>query len=66
MLKFDVLENGMGLVSSLNFAYDFSRKMFLKLYSINLSGFIAWLLLLLEILGSICVLQPFVNQAVIP
>ena len=41
MLKFDILENGMRLVSSLNFAYDFSRKMFLKLYSINLSGFIA-------------------------
>ena len=35
MLNFDFLEMGLGIVFLLNFVYDFSRKMFLMLYSIN-------------------------------
>ena len=35
--------------------YDFSRKTFLMLYSINWSNFIIWLPLLLEILGNKCI-----------
>ena len=38
-----------------NFVYDFSRKMFLMLYSINWPNFIVWLPLLLEILGNMCI-----------
>ena len=48
MLNFDFLVKGLGIVSPAHFVYDFSTKMFLMLYSIN---FIAWLPLLLEILG---------------
>ena len=51
MLNFDFLEKGLGIVSAAHFVYCFSTKMFL-LYSINWSNFIAWLLLLLEILGN--------------
>ena len=43
MLKFDFLEKGLGIVSLPHFVYDFSWKMFLILYSINWSSFIAWL-----------------------
>ena len=50
MLNFDFLEKGLEIVSVPYFVYDFSRKMFLVLYSINCLIFIAWLLLLLEIL----------------
>ena len=35
MLNFDILDNGLGIVSVVSFVYDFSTKMFLKLYSIN-------------------------------
>ena len=35
MLNFDFLEKGLGIVSLLHFVYDFSRKRFLMLYSIN-------------------------------
>ena len=45
----------MELASSTHFVYDFSRKMFLILYSINWEIFVAWLTLLLEILGNICI-----------
>ena len=34
-LNFDVLENDQGKVSPPHFAYDFSRKMFFLLHSIN-------------------------------
>ena len=37
MLNFDFLEKGLGIVSSPDFVYDFSRKIFLKLYS-GISG----------------------------
>ena len=35
MLNFDFLEKGLGIVSPPHTAYDFSRKIFLMLYSIN-------------------------------
>ena len=35
MLNFNFAEKGRGLVSPPYFVYDFSRKMFLMLYSIN-------------------------------
>ena len=35
MLNFDFLKKGLGIVSPTHFVYDFSKKMFLKLYSIN-------------------------------
>ena len=35
MLKFDFLEKDLGIVSSPHFVYDFSRKMFFTLCSIN-------------------------------
>ena len=35
MLNFDFLEKGLGIVSLPHFVYDFSRKIFLMLYSIN-------------------------------
>ena len=35
MLNFDFLVKGLGIVSPAHFVYDFSRKMFLILYSIN-------------------------------
>ena len=52
-LAFDFLEEGLGIVSSPYFVYDFSRKMFLVLYSINWPNDIAWLHLILEILVNI-------------
>ena len=50
MLNFYFLEKGLGIVSPPHFEYDFSRKMFHKLYSSNWPVFIVWLSLLLEIL----------------
>ena len=55
MLNFDFLDKGLGIVSPAHFVYDFSTKMFLMLYSINRPNFMAWLLLLLEILGNMCI-----------
>ena len=51
MLNFNFSEKGLRLVSPPHFVYDFSRKMFLMLHSINWPNFIVWLPLLLEILG---------------
>ena len=34
-LNFDLLKKGLGLVSPIYFVYDFSRKIFLMLYSVN-------------------------------
>ena len=45
----------MELVFSSHFVYVFSRKMFLMLCSINCVIFIAWFLLLLEIIGNMCI-----------
>ena len=55
ILNFNFSEKGLGLVSPPHFVYDFSRKMFLMLHSINWPNFIVWLLLLLEILGNMCI-----------
>ena len=55
MLNFNFSEKGLALVSPPHFAYDFSRKMFLMLQSINWLNFIVWLPLLLEILGNMCI-----------
>ena len=52
MLNFDFLYKGLGIASPAHFVYDFSTKMFLMLYSTNCPNFIAWLSLLLEILGN--------------
>ena len=54
MLNFNFPEKDLGLVSPPHFVYDFSRKMFFMLYSINWPDFIVWLSLLLEILGNMC------------
>ena len=35
MVNFDCLGKGLGIVSLPHFVDDFSRKMFLKLYSVN-------------------------------
>ena len=51
MLNFNFPEKGLGLGSPPHFLYDFSRKMFLMLYSSNWQNFIVCLALLLEILG---------------
>ena len=55
MLNFDFLDKGLGIASPAHFAYDFSTKIFLMLYSINLPNFILWLPLLLEILSNMCI-----------
>ena len=48
MLNFDFLDKGLGIVSLESFVYDFSTK-------INWPNFMAWLPLLLEILGNMCI-----------
>ena len=55
MLNFNFLDKGLGIVSLAHFVYDFSTKMFLMLDCINWPKFIAWLRLLLEILGNMCI-----------
>ena len=56
MIKFDFSKKGQELVSSQHFVYDFSRKLFLMLYSINWANLIVWLPLILEISGNLCIL----------
>ena len=46
---------GLGIFSPPCFAYDFSRKMFLMICSINWPNLLVWLPLLLEILGNMCI-----------
>ena len=55
MLNFDSLWEGLGLASLPNFECDFSRKIFLMLYSINWPNLIDSLPLILEILGNMCI-----------
>ena len=55
MLNFNFSEKGLWLASTLYFVYDFSRKMFLILDSINRPNFIVWLPFLLEIFGNMCI-----------
>ena len=47
--KIDFFKKGLRIASLPHFVYDFSRKMFLILYSINWPNFLAWLALLREI-----------------
>ena len=54
-LNFNFSEKGLRLVSPPHFVYDFSRKMFLMLHSINWPNLFVWLPLLLEILCSMCI-----------
>ena len=39
MLNFDFLEKGLGVFSPPHFVYNFPRRIFLMLYSINLEHF---------------------------
>ena len=55
ILNFDFWEKGLGIVSLPYFVYDFSRNVFLMLYSINWPNFTVWLSLLLEILVNMCI-----------
>ena len=55
MLNFNFSEKSLGLISPPHFVYDFSRKLFLMLHSINWPNFIFWLSLLLEILDNMCI-----------
>ena len=55
MLNYNFSGKGLELVSPPHFMYDFWKKMFLVLHSINWSSFIAWLPLLWEILGIMCI-----------
>ena len=55
MLKIFFLEISLGIVFPPHFVCDFLRKMFLMLYSINISNFLVWLPLLIEILGNMCI-----------
>ena len=55
MLDFDILEKSLRIVPLLHFMYDFSRKVFLILYSIDWANFIDWLPLLSEILVNTCI-----------
>ena len=64
MFNFGILEKGLEIVFSPHFVYDFSKKMFLMLYSINWPNFIAWLHLLLEILVNMCIAIVCFNQFV--
>ena len=59
MFNFDFLEKGLGVVSRPHFVYDFSRKMCPMLHTFNLPNFIIWMPLLLEILGSMCIVIVF-------
>ena len=55
MLNFAFLKIGLWIVFPPHFLYDFSRKIFLMQYYINWPNLIAWLLLLLAILGTMCI-----------
>ena len=64
MLNFGFLDKDLRIGSPAHFVYDFLTEMFFMLYSINLANFIAWLFLLLEMLGNICIAIVFFIQAV--
>ena len=52
---FEKIKRGLELVSLLHFPHNFSRKIFLLLYSINWPNFIVWLPLLCEIFDNMCI-----------
>ena len=49
------IKRSLELISLPHFLHNFWRKIFILLYSINWPRFIAWLLLLCEILGNMCI-----------
>ena len=53
MINFDFLEKGLKLVFLPHLVYEFWRKMFVILYSIKPPNILAWLPLLLDILGNV-------------
>ena len=56
LLNFDFfLKKSLGIVFPPHFVYNFFRKLFLMLYSINSQNFIVWFSLLLEIFFSMCI-----------
>ena len=55
MFNFDFIEKGLGIASVPDFMYNFFKKMFLMLYSVNWPNFIAWLTLLFKILVNMCI-----------
>ena len=55
MFNFDFLKKGPELVSPPLLVFDFSRKRYFVLYSINSLNFTFWLPLLLEILNNMCI-----------
>ena len=55
MLNFNISEKGLGLVSPPHFVYDFSRKLFHMLHSVDWPNFLFLLPLLLEILVNVCI-----------
>ena len=55
MLNFGILDKDVGIGIPAHFEHDFSTKVFLMLYSINWPNLIAWLALLLAILGNMCI-----------
>ena len=63
MLNLDFSEKGLGTVFPPHFVYDFSRKMFLMLYSITDQISLSDCLYFVRY-WAICVLQLFVSQAV--
>ena len=63
MSNFDFLGKSVGISFSAHIAYYFSRKTVIMLYFIIWLNFIAWLLLLLDILVQTCI-AIFVNQLV--
>ena len=52
---FSKKKRGLELVSLPHFVYEFWRKVFIYLYSINQPNFVAWLSLLPEILENMCI-----------
>ena len=55
MNNFNFSEKVLGLISTPHFVYDFSRKIFHMLHSINSPNSIVWFSLLLEILANMCI-----------
>ena len=64
MLNFNFSKKSLGLASPPHFVYDLSRKTFVMLYSINRPNFIVRLHFISRY-WALCVLQLFVNQAVV-
>ena len=59
ILIFDFFQKALEVVYPSHFVYDFLRKLFLMLYSINWPNLIAWFSLLLELLGNLCIVIAF-------